>query len=169
MVCLAPHFGVRREVFRLLTRYFNYNLVNMGGIFIYPCPIPCIKVTQMELYKQLANFFTGVRLKKCGQTQKHFSKLISLPSHRISGLENSTVKPTIDDVDVYAKYLGVTVGDVFRAAENESHTLHIYVKSGVDYHTQRRNRGIARAFGMFEKLSAEKKRAALKVFERRTV
>lgn len=64
MVCLAPHFGVRREVFRLLTRYFNYNLVNMGGIFIYPCPIPCIKVTQMELYKQLANFFTGVRLKK---------------------------------------------------------------------------------------------------------
>lgn len=59
----------------------------MGGIFIYPCPIPCIKVTQMELYKQLANFFPGVRLKKCGQTQKHFSKLISLPSHRISGLE----------------------------------------------------------------------------------
>lgn len=33
----------------------------------------------MELYKQLANFFTGVRLKKCGQPQKHFSKLIPLP------------------------------------------------------------------------------------------
>ena len=45
----------------------------------------------MELYKQLANFFPGVRLKKCGQTQKHFSKLISLPPHRISGLERRTV------------------------------------------------------------------------------
>ena len=163
MVCLAPHFGVRREVFRLLTRYFNYNLVNMGGIFIYPGPIPCIKVTQMELYKQLANFFTGVRLKKCGQTQKHFSKLISLPSHRISGLENSTVKPTIDDVDVYAKYLGVTVGDVFRAIEGESPPLYIYVQAGADYNLQRSNKSSARAFGMLEKLSAEEKRAALKV------
>lgn len=89
----------------------------------------------MELYKQLANFFTGVRLKKCGQTQKHFSKLISLPSHRISGLENSTVKPTIEDVDVYAKYLGVTVGDVFRAIEDESPPLYIYVQAGADYLT----------------------------------
>ena len=76
----------------------------------------------MELYKQLANFFTGVRLKKCGQPQKHFSKLIALPPHRIPGLENSTIKPTIDDVDVYAKYLGVTVGDVFRAAERRNVT-----------------------------------------------
>ena len=86
----------------------------------------------MELYKQLANFFTGVRLKKCGQPQKHFSKLIALPPHRIPGLENSTIKPTIDDVDVYAKYLGVTVGDVFRAAENENNPLHIYVQAGAE-------------------------------------
>ena len=117
----------------------------------------------MELYKQLANFFTGVRLKKCGQTQKHFSKLISLPPHRISGLENSTVKPTIDDVDVYAKYLGVTVGDVFRAVENESHPLYIYVQAGADYNLQRRNKNVARAFGMFENLSAAEKRDVIKI------
>ena len=117
----------------------------------------------MELYKQLANFFTGVRLKKCGQTQKHFSKLISLPPHRISGLENSTVKPTIDDVDVYAKYLGVTVGDVFRAIEGESHTLHIYMQAGADYNLQRRNKSVARAFGMFENLSAAEKHDVIKI------
>ena len=117
----------------------------------------------MELYKQLANFFTGVRLKKCGQTQKHFSKLIALPPHRIPGLENSTIKPTIDDVDVYAKYLGVTVGDVFRAAENENNLLHIYVQAGADYNLQRRNKSIARAFGMLEKLSAAERRNVTKI------
>ena len=117
----------------------------------------------MELYKQLANFFTGVRLKKCGQTQKHFSKLIALPPHRISGLENSTIKPTIDDVDVYAKYLGVTVGDVFRAAENEDNPLHIYVQAGADYNLQRRNKSIACAFGMLETLSAAERRIVTKM------
>lgn len=117
----------------------------------------------MELYKQLANFFTGVRLKKCGQTQKHFSKLIPLPPHRISGLENNTIKPTIDDVDVYAKYLGVTVGDVFRAAENESNPLHIYVQAGAYYNLQRRNKSVARAFGMLETLSAAEKRSVIKM------
>ena len=117
----------------------------------------------MELYKQLANFFTGVRLIKCGQSQKHFSKLISLPPHRISGLEVGAIKPTIDDVDVYAKYLGVTVGDVFRAAENESHPLYIYVQAGADYTLQRRNKSVARAFGMFEKLSAAEKRNVIKM------
>ena len=117
----------------------------------------------MELYKQLANFFTGVRLKKCGQTRKHFSKLINLPPHRISGLENSTVKPTLDDVVVYAKYLGVTVGDVFRAIEGESHTLHIYMQAGADYNLQRRNKSVACAFGMFENLSTAEKRDVIKI------
>ena len=117
----------------------------------------------MELYKQLTNFFTGVRLKKCGQSQKHFSKLIPLPPHRISGLENSTIKPTIDDVDVYAKYLGVTVGDVFRAVENESNPLHIYVQAGAYYNLQRRNKNVARAFSMFENLSAAEKRNIIKM------
>ena len=117
----------------------------------------------MELYNQLANFFTGVRLKKCGQPRNHFSELIALPTHRISGLENSTIKPTIDDVDVYAKYLGVTVGDVFRAAENEDNPLHIYVQAGADYNLQRRNTSIARAFGMLEKLSAAERRNVTKI------
>ena len=117
----------------------------------------------MKLYNQLANFFTGVRLIKCGQSQKHFSKLIDLPPHRISGLEVGAIKPTIDDVGVYAKYLGVTVGDVFRAAENESHPLYIYVQAGADYTLQRRNKSVARAFGMFEKLSAAEKRNVIKM------
>ena len=117
----------------------------------------------MELYKQLANFFTGVRLKRCGQTQKHFSKLISLPSHRISGLEVGTIKPTLEDVIVFADYLGVTVGDVFRAVENESNPLHIYMQAGADYNLQRRNKSVARAFGMFENLSTAEKRNAIKI------
>lgn len=116
----------------------------------------------MELYKQLANFFTGVRLKKCGQSRNHFSKLIGLPLHRISGLEKSTIKPTIADVVIYADYLDVPVGDVFNAIESAGDPLHIYVQEGADYHTQRRNRGVAQAFGMFEKLTAEEKRAVLK-------
>lgn len=117
----------------------------------------------MELYKQLTNFFAGVRLKKCGQTQKHFSKIIPLPPHRISGLENSTIKPTIDDVDAYAKYLGVTVGDVFRAVENESNPLHIYVQAGAYYNLQRRNKSVARALGVFENLSTAEKRNVIKM------
>ena len=119
----------------------------------------------MELYKQLANFFTGVRLKKCGQAQTRFSKLIPLPVHRISGLEGGKVKPTIDDVDIYAKYLGVTMGDVFRAIEDDNHTLHIYVQTGADYNLQRRNKSVARAFGMFEKLSTDEKRIVFKMLD----
>lgn len=117
----------------------------------------------MELYKQLANFFTGVRLIKCGQSQKHFSKLIGLPPHRISGLENSTIKPTLEDVIVFAKYLGVTVGDVFRAAEDESHVLYTYVETGVEHHRQRQNRAIERVLDTFEKLNAAEKRNVIKM------
>lgn len=117
----------------------------------------------MELYNQLANFFTGVRLKRCGQTQKHFSKLITLPPHRISGLENGTIKPTIDDIVVYADYLDISAGDVFRATENGGNPLHVYVQVGADYHLQRRNRAVVRAFGMFDKLKPAEKRAVLKM------
>ena len=117
----------------------------------------------MKLYNQLANFFTGVRLRKCGQSQKHFSKLIPLPPHRISGLENSTIKPTLEDVIVFANYLGITVGDVFSIIENESHVLYTYVETGADYNLQRRNKNVARAFGMFERLSTDEKRNVIKM------
>lgn len=135
----------------------------MGGIFVYPCPVLCIKVTLMELYNQLANFFTGVRLKRCGQTQKHFSKLIPLAPQRISGLENGTIKPTLEDVVAYADYLDISTGDVFRATENADNPLHIYVRVGEGYHLQRRNRAVVRAFGMFDKLKPAEKRAVLKM------
>ena len=134
----------------------------MDGIFIYPCPVPRIKVTTMKLYNQLANFFTGVRLMKCGQPQKHFSKLITLPPHRISGLEVGAIKPTLEDVIVFADYLGITVGDVFSIIENESHVLYTYVETGVEHHRQRQNRAIERALDTFGKLDAAEKRIVLK-------
>ena len=117
----------------------------------------------MKLYNQLANFFTGVRLIKCGQSQKHFSKLIGLPPHRISGLEVGTIKPTLEDVIVFANYLGITVGDVFSAIENENHTLYVYVETGVEHHRRRQNRAIDRALDTFGKLDAAEKRVVLKV------
>ena len=134
----------------------------MGGIFIYPCPTTIPKVTTLKLYNQLANFFTGVRLIKCGQSQKHFSKLITLPPHRISGLEVGAIKPTLEDVIVFANYLGITVGDVFSIIENESHVLYTYVETGVEHHRQRQNRAIERALDTFGKLDAAEKRIVLK-------
>ena len=134
----------------------------MGGIFIYPCPTTIPKVTTLKLYNQLANFFTGVRLIKCGQSQKHFSKLITLPPHRISGLEVGAIKPTLEDVIVFANYLGITVGDVFSIIENESHVLYTYVETGVEHHRQRQNRVIERALDTFGKLDAAEKRIVLK-------
>lgn len=116
----------------------------------------------MKLYNQLANFFTGVRLIKCGQSQKHFSKLIGLPPHRISGLEVGAIKPTLEDVIVFANYLGITVGDVFSIIENESHVLYTYVETGVEHHRQRQNRAIERALDTFGKLDAAEKRIVLK-------
>ena len=116
----------------------------------------------MKLYNQLANCFTGVRLIKCGQSQKHFSKLIGLPLHRISGLEAGAIKPTLDDVIVFANYLGVTVGDVFSTIENENHTLYVYVETGVEHHRQRQNRAIKHALDTFGKLDAAEKRIVLK-------
>ena len=116
----------------------------------------------MKLYKQLANFFTGVRLRKCGQSQKHFSKLISLPPHRISGLEAGAIKPTLEDVIVFANYLGITVGDVFSIIENESHVLYTYVETGVEHHRQRQNRALEQALDTVRKLDAAEKRIVLK-------
>lgn len=116
----------------------------------------------MKLYNQLANFFTGVRLMKCGQSYKHFSKLIGLPPHRISGLEVGTIKPTLEDVIVFANYLGITVGDVFGTIEDENHILYTYVETGVEYNRQRQNRAIERALGTLGKLDAAEKRIVLK-------
>ena len=116
----------------------------------------------MKLYKQLANFFTGVRLRKCGQSQKHFSKLISLPPHRISGLEAGAIKPTLEDVIVFANYLGITVGDVFSIIENESHVLYTYVETGVEHHRRRQNSALEHALDTIRKLDAAEKRVVLK-------
>ena len=116
----------------------------------------------MKLYNQLANFFTGVRLIKCGQTQKHFSKLIGLPPYRISGLEVGAIKPTLEDVIVFANSLGVTVGDVFSTIENENHTLYVYVETGVEHHRRRQNRAIERALDTFGTLDVAEKRIVLK-------
>lgn len=117
----------------------------------------------MELYNQLANFFTGVHLKKCGQTQRHFSKLIPITSQRISALEGGTTKPTIGDIVVYAAYLGVGVSDVFCAIESGNHPLDEYFRIGAKFRLERRNRDVARAFGMFDKLNPTEKRAVLKM------
>ena len=161
MTHLAPtsELDVKRG---LLTRYFNHNFTQLGGILIYPCPTTIHKVTTMKLYNQLANFFTGVRLMKCGQSYKHFSKLISLPPHRIAGLEVGTIKPTLEDVIVFANYLGITVGDVFGTIEDENHILYTYVETGVEYNRQRQNRAIERALGTLGKLDAAEKRIVLK-------